>query len=76
MAFTLENIIGWTIKKSAVAVGMNYDYAKKIVKKYNCLGAKGLESVKNKQPQQRGGKKALFTDSQLEKLRQELASRH
>jgi transposase len=67
--------LGWTIKNSAIAVGINYDYAKEIVKKYNCLGAKGLENLKNKQPQQRGGKKALLTDSQLEKLRQELASR-
>jgi len=67
--------LGWTIKNSASAVGMNYDYAKEIVKKYNGLGAKGLENLKNKQPQQRGGKKALLTNSQLEKLRQDLASR-
>jgi hypothetical protein len=57
--------LGWTIKNSAIAVGMNYDYAKEIVKKYNSLGAKGLENLKNKQPQQRGGKKALLTEQIL-----------
>jgi transposase len=67
--------LGWTIKNSAIAVGINYDYAKQIVKKYNCLGAEGLTNLKNKQPQQRGGKKALLTDAQLEKLRQLLASK-
>lgn len=54
--------------------GINYDYAQQIIKKYNCLGAEGLSNLKNQQPQQRGGKKALLTDYQLEKLRQELAS--
>lgn len=62
--------LGWTIKNSAIAVGINYDYAKQIVKRYNGLGAAGLTNLKNKQPQQRGGKKALLTDAQLEKLRQ------
>ncbi|MDL5052649.1 winged helix-turn-helix domain-containing protein [Oscillatoria laete-virens NRMC-F 0139] len=67
--------LGWTIKKSAIAVGVNYDYAKQIVKRYNDLGAEGLTNRKNQQRQQRGGKKALLTDEQLEKLRQELASK-
>jgi transposase len=67
--------LGWTIKNSAIAVGINYDYAKQIVKKYNDLGAVGLTNLKNKQPQKRVGKKALLTDYKLEKLRQDLASR-
>lgn len=67
--------LGWTIKNSAIAVGINYDYAKQIVKKYNCLGELGLKNLKNKQPLQRGGKKALLTHEQLLKLSQALASR-
>jgi hypothetical protein len=38
--------LGWTIKNSAIAVGINYDYAKQIVKKYNCLGAEGLTNLR------------------------------
>ncbi|WP_293087682.1 helix-turn-helix domain-containing protein, partial [Moorena sp. SIO4A1] len=30
--------LGWTIKTSAIAVGINYDYGKEIVKKYNDFG--------------------------------------
>ncbi len=30
--------VGWTIKNSAIALGINYQYAKNIVKKYNELG--------------------------------------
>lgn len=67
--------LGWTIKNSAMAVGINYDYAKEIVNKYNSLGAKGLENLKNKHPLRRGGKSPLLTDYQLEKLCQELASK-
>ena len=26
--------LGWSIKNSAIAIGINYDYAKEIVKKY------------------------------------------
>jgi molybdenum-dependent DNA-binding transcriptional regulator ModE len=37
--------LGWTIKNSALAVGIDYEYAKKIVKKYN---ESGVEGVKNK----------------------------
>jgi hypothetical protein len=40
--------LGWTIKNSAVAIGINYDYAKEIVSKYNHLGEKGVENLKNK----------------------------
>ncbi len=34
--------LGWTIKNSALAVGINYEYGKEIVKKYNNLGEKGV----------------------------------
>lgn len=67
--------LGWTIKNSAIAVGINYDYAKEVVNKYNSLGEEGLKNLKNKQPQRRGGKKTLLTDEQLQKLCQELESK-
>ncbi len=59
---------GWTVNKSAVAVGINYDYGKEILKKYNELGEKGVENQKNKKLRFRGAKKPLLTDKQLEKL--------
>jgi transposase len=66
--------LGWTIKNSAVAIGINYDYAKEIVSKYNHLGEKGVENLKNKNPVPGGGKKPLLTDEKLEKLRIALKS--
>ncbi len=35
----------WTIKDSAAAVGISYEYAREIVRKYN---AEGIETVQNK----------------------------
>ena len=55
MASLVENCFGMEIKDSAIAVGIDYEYAKKIVKKYN---ESGVEGVKNKrkeaQPHVRG----------------------
>ena len=67
--------LGWTLKDSAVAVGINYDYAKEVLKKYNELGEKGVKNLKNQHKRRRGGKKALLTNEQLEKLAKELKSR-
>ncbi len=36
--------LGWTLKNSAVAVGISYNYGKKILKKYNNLGEKGVKN--------------------------------
>ncbi len=66
---------GWTLKNSAIAVGINYDYAKEILKKYNELGEKGVENRKNKYPRLRGGQKSLLSEKQLEKLAEQLKSR-
>lgn len=66
--------LGWSIKNSALAVGINYDYGKEIVKKYNELGEKGAKNLKNKQRQQVGGKKPLLRDSQLDSLKKALES--
>jgi len=62
----------WSIKNSASAVGINYDYAKKIVKKYNEFGEAGVKNRKNHNRQQLGGRKPLLTKEQFQKLSQEL----
>lgn len=67
--------LGWTLKNSAIAVGINYNYGKEILKKYNKLGVKGVKNLKNKQRKQSGGKKPLLTKEQLQKLKQELESK-
>lgn len=67
--------LGWSIKNSAIAIGINYDYGQEIVKKYNNLGKEGVKNQKNKHRQQSGGKKALLTPEQLQKLSQELELR-
>ena len=64
--------LGWSIKNSAIAIGINYDYAKEIVKKYNKSGKEGVKNQKNKQRKQLGGRKPLLTKKQLEKLQKEL----
>ena len=68
--------LGWSIKNSALAIGINYDYGQEIVKKYNNLGEEGVKNQKNKHRQQSGGKKSLLTQEQLQKLSQELELRH
>jgi len=67
--------LGWTIKNSAIAVGINYDYGKEIVKKYNELGEKGITNLKRKPRKHTGGKKSLLTGEQLEQLALELEFR-
>lgn len=67
--------LGWTIKNSALAVGINYDYGKEIVKKYNELGEKGVTNLKRKPRKHTGGKKSLLTEEQLEQLALELEFR-
>ena len=64
--------LGWSIKNSAIAIGINYDYAKKIVKRYNNTGEEGIKNQKNKKRKQSGGRKALLTKQQLEKLKKKL----
>ncbi len=66
--------LGWTIKNSASAIGINYDYAKKIVKKYNKLGSEGVKNCRKKPKQHRAGRKALLTEAQLSKLPEKLES--
>ena len=67
--------LGWTIKNSALAVGINYDYAKEILRKYNQLAANGVTNLKKKRLNPTGGKKPLLTPQQLQKLAYQLKSR-
>ena len=67
--------LGWTIKNSAIAVGINYDYGKEIVKKYNELGEKGVTNLKKEARKHTGGKKSLLTAEQLKQLARELEFR-
>lgn len=67
--------LGWTIKNSAIAVGLNYQYAQKIVKQYNCSGAEGVKNHRYTPRQHRRGKKPLLDDQQLQKLIKELQHR-
>ena len=60
--------VGWTIKNSTIALGINYQYAKKIVKKYNELGAKGIKNRKQKSRAHRRGKQPLLNAEQWQKL--------
>ena len=66
--------LGWTIKNSAIAIGLNYDYAQEIIRNYNKSGEKTLRNG-HKNPKKRSrGKKPLLSKEQIEKLKQELES--
>ncbi len=61
---------GWQIKQAAVAVGLNYDYAREIVKTYNQQGPAVLAN-RRKQPGRRG-RAPLLNPEQLRQLQQAL----
>lgn len=56
-------------------MGINYDYGKEIVRRYNQLGEKGVINLKRKPRKHPGGKKSLLTGKQLEQLALELEYR-
>lgn len=60
----------WTIKQAAQVVGLNYDYAKEIVQRYN---REGPSSVRNRSGERHPPPaKALLTPAQQEELQQAL----
>lgn len=60
--------LGWTIKNAAFAVGLDYQYAKTIVKRYNDLGGEGVKNQRKiSQPHVRG-RTPLLNEQQLQKL--------
>jgi transposase len=67
--------IGWTIKNSAIAVGLEYEYSKEIVKKYNSQGEEGIKNLKKTVKTKNGGKQKLLNPQQLEKLIQAIEKR-
>ncbi len=61
---------GWTIKQSADVVGLNYDYAKEIIRRYNI---EGPSSIKNRsRERQPPVAKSLLTSMQQQELKQAL----
>lgn len=61
---------GWQIKKAALAIGFNYDYAREIVQIYNQQGTVALANRRKKKG--RVGRKALLSSEQLQQLQQAL----
>lgn len=61
---------GWTIKQSADVVGLNYDYAKEIIRRYN---REGPSSIKNRsRERQPPVAKSLLTSMQQQELKEAL----
>jgi transposase len=67
--------LGWTITNSALAVGLDYQYAKKVLRRYNEQGAEGIENGKKKAKEHRRGKPVLLNQEQVKKLEEELKKR-
>jgi transposase len=67
--------LGWTMKNSAIAVGLDYQYVKKIVKKYNELGVEGVKNRRKETQTHIRGKTPLLSEQQLSKLVTALRSR-
>lgn len=59
--------LDWTIRQASQAVGLNYDYAKDIVKGYNQQGEKAIANRRH-QPREMPSH-ALLNTEQLEELR-------
>lgn len=66
---------GWTIKNSAIAVGISYGYAQTIVRNYNQHGVSGIKVKSRKEAEHTGGKVALLSSEQFQKLTQALESK-
>lgn len=61
--------LGWTIKQSALAVGLDYDYARRIIKNYNEMGVNSVQNYRNKnRKNQGGGHQPLLNEEQLKRL--------
>ena len=69
--------MGWNIKQSAIIVSIHYQYAFKIVQRYNEFGPETVlkKSVQSQEREHKGGKKPLLNEQQMEKLSQALEDR-
>ncbi len=59
----------WTIKQAAHVVGLNYDYAKEIVRRYN---REGPTAIKNRSQKRQPSSRSLLTPEQQQELRKAL----
>lgn len=66
---------GWTIKNSALAVGLSYGYAQRIVRNYNQYGVIRVKVKPRGGEKHSGGKAALLSDEQFQKLTHALESK-
>ncbi|VEP14477.1 conserved hypothetical protein [Hyella patelloides LEGE 07179] len=66
---------GWTIKNSAIAVGLSYGYAQRIVRNYNQYGVIGVKIKPRGKEKHSGGKAALLSSEQFQKLTHALESK-
>jgi transposase len=55
----------WTIKQAASVVGLNYDYAKEIVRRYN---REGPATVENRSQKRQPSPRSLLTPEQQQEL--------
>ncbi|NET61459.1 MAG: IS630 family transposase [Symploca sp. SIO2E6] len=67
--------LGWTIKNAALAVGLNYQYSFKIIKKYNELGEEGVKNLKKQGVKHRRGKEPCLNEEQFLELTVQLQKR-
>ncbi|MEG4990294.1 IS630 family transposase [Microcoleus sp. BR0-C5] len=64
---------GWRVKDAASVVGLNYDYARRVIKKYNEIGIDSVTNKRNRTPRNhKGGKESILNLQQLEKLKEAL----
>lgn len=66
---------GWTIKNSALAVGVHYQYALQVIKKYNERGREGIKNKKKNLPPHRRGRCPLLNEEQFKKLQEAFKER-
>jgi transposase len=66
---------GWTIKNSAISVGINYEYAQKILRNYNQRGESGVRNKRKENSSQTKGRKPLLNGEQLTRLAEALKTR-
>lgn len=66
---------GRTMTDSAAAVGLDYQYVKKIIKKYNELGIEGVNNRLKIEQIHRRGKAPLLNEEQFQKLVAQLRSK-
>jgi hypothetical protein len=70
--FLWKVALGWTVTKSALAVGISQSYGWKILKNYNAKGLEGVKNEKKNSQEHSRGSKPLLSAEQLQKLREEI----